>query len=111
MPFDLLTATLGVLFVMSSTCPQLGFELHLTPLADIDDATRYDLNCAFIECVAARGLCYNGRREVAEWSFVVWREGSQADDLDREAIRAWAVEQPDITLVRVGLLFDVGHSG
>lgn len=96
---------------MSSTCPQLGFELHLTPLPDIDDAARCDLYLAFVECVAGRGICYNGRRDAAEWSFIVWREGGQADDLDREAIRTWAAERPDVALVNVGLLFDVGHSG
>ena len=96
---------------MSATCPLLGFELHLTPHADSDDAARRELHRAFVECIAARGLSYNGRRDGAEWSFCVWREGSQADDLDREAIRVWAAERSELALVRVGLLFDVGQSG
>ena len=96
---------------MSSTCPQLGFELRLTPHPDIDDGVRRELHHAFIECVAARGLCYTGRRDVAEWILLVWREGSQADDLDREALRAWADERPEVALVSIGVLFDVGHGG
>jgi uncharacterized protein YggL (DUF469 family) len=96
---------------MSSTCPQLGFELYLTPSADLDDQARLELHRAFVKCIADRGLSYNGRRDAAEWSFIVWRQGSQADDLDREAIHAWAASRPDLALVRLGLLFDVERSG
>lgn len=94
-------------FVMSSACPQLGFEVHMTPKPEVDDWTRVGLHDAFVACVEDRALSRSGRSDGAEWAYVVWREGSQADDLDREAIRRWAAERPEFASARVGLLFDV----
>ena len=96
---------------MSATCPQLGFTLHLAPSADLDDAMRGELHRAFVAFVAARGLSSNGRSDAGQWSLAVWRDGSQADDADREAMRAWVAERPALAMVSLGLLFDVEYSG
>jgi uncharacterized protein YggL (DUF469 family) len=92
---------------MSSACPQLGFEVHLTPKSDLEASARAELHDALVACIDARALSRSGGYDAAEWSYVVWREGSQADDLDREAIRAWAAERAELASMKVGLLFDV----
>lgn len=97
----------GVFFVMSSACPQLGFNVSITPRLDLDASARRDLHDTLAACIEARELSRNGGCDAAEWSYVVWREGSQVDDMDREAIRRWAAERPEIASARVGLLFDV----
>jgi uncharacterized protein YggL (DUF469 family) len=92
---------------MSSTCPQLGFTVHLTPRSDLEASVRAELHDALVACIDARALSRSGGYGAAEWSYVVWREGSQADDLDREAIRAWAADRAELASMKVGLLFDV----
>jgi uncharacterized protein YggL (DUF469 family) len=94
-------------FIMSSTCPQLGFTVHLTPRSNLEASARAELHDALLACIDARALSRSGGYDAAEWSYVVWREGSQADDLDREAIRAWAAERAELASMKVGLLYDV----
>lgn len=101
----------GPFFGMSSTCPQLGFDVRVLPSVDLDDGARRRLEASFADCLERRGLSRKGRCGAGEWSFIVWREGSQADDLDRAAIRSWAADRPEIGRLTVGLLFDVEHSG
>ncbi|MEP6732833.1 MAG: 50S ribosome-binding protein YggL [bacterium] len=95
---------------MSATCPQLGFDVRLTPRGNLEPRVLFALRRAFAACIEGRSLAYTGTSNAAEWAYVVWRDGSQADDLDREALRAWVAEQPAIEHASIGLLFDVERS-
>jgi uncharacterized protein YggL (DUF469 family) len=93
---------------MSAACPQLGFDVRFIATPELGRAAGGNLHDAFVQHIESRSLSYRGGNDTAGWSYVVWRDGAQADDLDREAVRRWAAEQSaTIALVAVGLLVDM----
>jgi uncharacterized protein YggL (DUF469 family) len=93
---------------MSAACPEYGFEVtfHLTPA--VTAPARDALWRAFIDALEARGLSAGGGGDRV-WRHVVSRDGGQAVDADREAIRAWAVARAEIATVDVGPLADLNE--
>ena len=91
---------------MSGACPRLGFELRLTLAPDLQDARRAELRAAFAELTQSRGLVSVGGGG-DEWLKVVWREGSQAEHEDRQALLAWATGREEIVSVEAGPIVDL----
>lgn len=92
---------------MSGSCPQLAFDVTLHVDASLDAATSSALWTAFTALLEERGLASGGGTEGGgQWRYIIWREGGQAEHVDREAIREWAEGQPAISEVRVGELID-----
>ena len=60
----------------------------------------------------SRGLASSGGAPRADWwRYMIWREGSQAEHADREAIRAWAENQREIVSAAIGDLTDIDITG
>lgn len=91
---------------MSAACPEFGFDVTFRLAAGLPEAERDRLWTAFVRAVEARGLSAGGGGDVV-WTHTVVRDGGQAVDADREALRAWAEAQPGIVEVRVGPLVDL----
>lgn len=90
---------------MSAPCPTYGFAIALRPAPGLDAAASAALRDAFVAAVEARGLSAGGGDRV--WRHVISRDGGQAIDADREALRAWAASRPDVMDVTVGPLVDL----
>ncbi|MDB4889445.1 MAG: hypothetical protein JWL61_1300 [Gemmatimonadetes bacterium] len=92
---------------MSASCPQLAFDVTFHVDTSIDAEASSELWMAFAAVVEARGLSRGGGTEGGgQWRYIIWREGSQAEHADREAVRDWAESRPEISLVKVGELVD-----
>jgi uncharacterized protein YggL (DUF469 family) len=91
---------------MSSACPRLGFEIRFHLRDDLSDSARLALWDDFVETLEARGLSCEGGG-AAEWVHVVWRDGSQAEHEDREALVLWADGREEIERVTVGQVLDL----
>jgi uncharacterized protein YggL (DUF469 family) len=92
---------------MSASCPQLGFDVTFHVDTTLDGAAFGALWTAFTAALDARGLTSGGGTEGGgQWRYIVWREGSQAEHADREAVREWAKSRPEITDVKLGDLID-----
>jgi uncharacterized protein YggL (DUF469 family) len=92
---------------MSASCPQLGFDVtfHVDPSLDV--AASGALWTAFAALLDERSLTSGGGTEGGgQWRYIVWRDGSQAEHADREAVREWAERRAEITDVDVGDLID-----
>ena len=92
---------------MSGSCPQLGFDVTFHVDTSLDAETSSALWMEFSALLAARGLASAGGTEGGgQWRYMIWRDGSQAEHADREALRAWAEGRAVITDVEVGDLID-----
>ena len=91
---------------MSAPCPEYGFTLtcRLAPAVGPDAARA--LRDALAQALESRGLAARGGGE-ERWHHVVTRDGGQAIDADREALRAWAATRPEIAAATVGPLHDL----
>lgn len=93
---------------MSASCPQLGFDVTF----QLDAAASSALRTAFTAMLDARGLSSRGGAPNRDrWVYIIWREGSQAEHADREAIRAWAENEREVVSAAVGDLVDIDISG
>jgi uncharacterized protein YggL (DUF469 family) len=92
---------------MSGACPRLGFEIRFALPADLAEEARLALWDEFAALVESRGLLCEGGGGAALWSHVVWREGGQAEDVDRAALAGWAAARAEIVRCDVGLLVDL----
>ena len=90
---------------MSAPCPTYGFVITLRVAPGLDAAASNTLRDAFVAAVEARGLSAGGGGRLGH--HVVSRDGGQAIDADREALRAWAESRPDVVEVTVGPLVDL----
>ena len=95
---------------MSAACPEFGFELTFDLVPRLGEDARSALRDAFIDALEARGLSADGGGEQV-WRHVITRDGAQAIDADREALRAWAATRPEIAAVTVGPLVDLSDPG
>ena len=91
---------------MSGACPRLGFELRLRLATNLSDDRRDALRHALAEVAQARGLVSVGGG-ASEWLYVVWREGSQAEHQDREALVEWARAQQEVAVAEAGPIVDL----
>jgi len=97
---------------MSDSCPQLGFDVTLLLDAALDAAASAALRAAFTSLLDARNLSSRGGAPRADrWVYIIWREGSQAEHVDREAIRTWAENQREIVSAAIGDLTDIDITG
>lgn len=92
-------------FDVSSACPRLGFELRLAPGDSLSPADRLALRAAFSDMLRMRGLASEGSAS-DEWAQRIWREGSQAEHADREAVTRWADDRGDVR-VEAGPIVDL----
>jgi uncharacterized protein YggL (DUF469 family) len=91
---------------MSAPCPVLGFIIRValddsTTEADVD-AVVDDL-MAFLENHGLVGAGEGART----LEFVVHRDGTQADDRDREMVREWSQRWTSSAVIEVGPLTDL----
>ncbi len=92
---------------MSASCPQLGFDVTFHVDTTLDRAAASSLWTAFAAALESRDLTSGGGTEGGgQWRYIIWRNGSQAEHADREAVRTWADARPEITDVEVGDLID-----
>jgi hypothetical protein len=91
---------------MSAACPRLGFELRLSLVGDLSADARSALRAALTDVARSRGLESVGGG-ADEWLQVVWREGSQAEHVDREALLAWAGGRAEIVRAEAGPIVDL----
>ena len=91
---------------MSAACPEFAFELTLHPTPAVDTAARRALHDALTAVAEDRGLSVAGGGEDAA-RYLITRDGGQAIDADRDALRAWAAGRPEIAHADVGPLIDL----
>jgi uncharacterized protein YggL (DUF469 family) len=91
---------------MSAACPELGFDLSIQLAPGLSEAGQAALWAALVGALEARGLSTAGGAAMA-WRTTVVRDGGQAVDADREALRAWAAAQGGIAEATVGPLVDL----
>ncbi len=91
---------------MSGGCPRLGFTLRLR-IAPISAPEANGVLRELDALLHSLALARTPSARSNDLALTLWREGSQADHLDREAVRAWAFAHPDVDGVDVGLLFDL----
>lgn len=87
---------------------EFGFELALRldpALADREDAAFW--NAFITECVERRGLSYGG----ASSGFVTRAGRGSVSAEDRDAMRAWIAQRPEIVACTFGPLDDVWYPG
>lgn len=92
---------------MSASCPRLGFFVRLVLHPDTHPRTVIRLRESLAEVANARGLTIRLGGTIRHWMHLVWREGSQAEHADREAMEAWAGQQPEVMTVEIGPLTDL----
>jgi uncharacterized protein YggL (DUF469 family) len=89
--------------MMSGSCPQLAFELAF----HLDAPMSSEFWTAFSDFLGTRDLsCSGGTEGGGRFRYIIWRDGSQAEHADREAVREWAESRPAISEVKVGDLID-----
>jgi uncharacterized protein YggL (DUF469 family) len=92
---------------MSGSCPRLAFDVTFHLDASMAAEASSELWMSFVALLDARGLARGGGTEGGGmWRYIIWREGSQAEHADREAVREWAENRPEISEVKVGDLID-----
>lgn len=90
---------------MSSTCPRLGFAVQLTFSASSHAIAEQQE--AFLALLAERDLTHVGVFSGTRWRLSIWREGSQVDDLDRQAVLSWATDGTSVLSAHVGEINDL----
>lgn len=98
---------------MSAPCPQYGFRARLFVDARLGGEARRVLGTRlYADALEALGLtCDDGADgDVESWR-TIRRDGSQATDSDREAVRACAASQTGVLAVDVGPLVDLSLAG
>lgn len=90
---------------------ELGFEVKIALRAALDAPTHNALTERFIAAIEARNLAFGGGfGSDNQWNgFVSCYARGSATELDREAIRRWIAEQPEIVGHEVGPLRDAWH--
>jgi uncharacterized protein YggL (DUF469 family) len=91
---------------MSAACPEFGFDLAVRLAPGLPAGERDALRRAFLRAVEAHGLAAAGGGD-AVWRYTITRDGGQAVDADRDALRAWAGGRPGVVDVSAGPLVDV----
>ena len=91
---------------MSGACPRLGFTMRLHVARATPDDLRRVMR-ELDELLESRGLSRIPAAPSDATSIEVFREGSQADDSDRVALRAWADAHSRVASVEVGLLAEL----
>lgn len=92
---------------MSAACPEYAFDVTLRLAPQLDADARAALRRAFAALLDARGLVADGGGD-AVLRHTVARDGGQAVDADRDAVREWARARPEIVDATVGPLVDLG---
>jgi hypothetical protein len=90
---------------VSAPCPEYGFTFACRLASPLDADAARALRDAFARVLESRGLAADGGD--GRWHHVISRDGGQAIDADREALRAWAASRPDVADVTVGPLVDL----
>ena len=90
---------------MSAPCPEYGFTFACRLASPLDADAARALRDAFARVLESRGLAADGGD--GRWHHVISRDGGQAIDADREALRAWATSRPEFVAVDVGPLQDL----
>jgi uncharacterized protein len=90
---------------------ELGFTARYQVRAGLAPAALDSLLDRFIlEAIEANDLHCGGGGGPAEWDFLVCANGRRsATDADRQGVRTWLEEQPDISVVFVGQLQGAWH--
>jgi hypothetical protein len=91
---------------MSAACPEFAFEIVLRLAPGVDEARRGALRDALAAAAELRGLSAAGGGDEVQ-RYLITRDGGQAIDADREALRAWAASRPEIAHAAVGPLVDL----
>jgi len=92
---------------MSGSCPQLAFEFAFHLDTPLDSGEASEFWSAFLDFLGTRDLaCSGGTEGGGRFRYFIWREGSQAEHADREAMREWAAGRPELSEVKVGDLLD-----
>jgi uncharacterized protein YggL (DUF469 family) len=92
---------------MSAPCPALGFVITVALRANIGEADIDVLVDDLIDFLESHGLQTGGAGDTT-LEFVVTREGGQATDADRAAVREWAARWSDHAEISVGDVVDLG---
>ena len=92
---------------------EFGFEVRLTLKPGLTEAERDSLMDRFIlEPIEGNGLLCGGGGGPDVLEFFVHRASrGTATEADRQAVAAWAGEQPEIVEHAVGSLIDAWHEG
>lgn len=90
---------------MSATCPRLGFAVQLT--FSTTSAAIVEQQEAFLALLSERDLTHVGVFSGTRWRLSIWREGSQVDDMDRQAVRAWTTDGTAVLSAHVGEINDL----
>jgi uncharacterized protein YggL (DUF469 family) len=96
---------------MTAACPRLGFTVRLRLPGDAASGDHARLMHDLRTLLESRGLSHSSSARSGILDLTIWREGSQSDHLDREAVRTWAAARPDIAESEVGLLVDLDLTG
>lgn len=90
---------------------ELGFTARYQVKVGLSSAALDSLLDRFIlEAIEANDLYCGGGGGPAEWDFLVCANGRRsATDADRQSVRMWLEQQPDVSLVFVGQLQDAWH--
>jgi uncharacterized protein len=87
---------------------ELGFELamhfHANLAASADNAF---WNAFIVECIEARGLAYGG----AATGYATRAGRGSVSEEDREAVRAWLAQRPEVSSFELGALEDARYPG
>jgi hypothetical protein len=93
---------------MSAPCPILGFVVELQLQTEPSAVAADRLHAALVELLEARGLSGGTRPNLGSgWSFIVQSVASQATELDREAVLAWARGRAEVASAWAAPIGDV----
>jgi len=92
---------------MTAPCPTLGFVVTMQFAAEIPSATFDALLEDWIDVTEARGLTCDGGGTAEHARYLVYREGAQAEEADREAVIAWLATRSEIVESAVGPVHDL----
>lgn len=91
---------------MSAPCPTFGFIVTIAPRDDVSETERAALVRELADTLEPHGLSIErGTGGVIE--LVVYRDGAQATDADRDLVRPWADRWADRASIVIGDLIDL----